>query len=369
MNALEENRYAENEDWEQHRSAGGAPPEKRMERQSSRSGLLARVKSARNMVRASSARGLTRKEPSERRLTKEPSERRLLRNDSSSSDKKESSERKGAKEDKEGRALRGSSRRSSLGASSDHVARASGSTLTSRVRRGAPARTKSSDNMELTAGGSSSTRRDDLGAATLHGSSVSRIRSQRVLLKESSHRKSSKGDRRSNMKRAMSRENVKRPEEYGPGAAAAAATVTPKSLYGGSTDVRRGRRRPVKVAEEEPAVVHEDEEELAESSDDNSDEDDSFAEEDEAPIRRPGSGRKEQAQPRRDLLALLRDQKTVHQSDFHDKENRRMLHFLFYQHKLGVDLKELQANVDHDIALNGPKAMRRPILPLYVEPA
>lgn len=364
MKAAEENRGSESD-------RDKVPPEKSMERQSSRSGLMARVKSARDMVRSSSARSLMRREPSERRLRKEGSERRSLKKESSSSEKKaSSSERKAAKEgNNESRSFRESSQRVGLSASSYHGGRtASSSTSTSRVRRAGPARHKSSDNMELMAGGSSSTRRDDLGAATLHGTSVSRIRSQRVLAKEPGQRGTSKEDRRSTMKRAMSRENVKRPEEYGPGAVAVVAT-NPVSMYGGSTEVRRGRRRPTKAAEEEPAVVEEEEDEIADNSNQGSEGDDSFAEEEEAPVRRSGSSRKGLAQPRRDLLVLLREQKTVHQTDFDDKENRRILHFLLYQHKLGIDLADLQSSVDHDIAVNGAEAMRRPTLPLYVEPA
>jgi hypothetical protein len=40
-----------------------------------------------------------------------------------------------------------------------------------------------------------------------------------------------------------------------------------------------------------------------------------------------------------------------------------------YQHTLGIDLTELHASVDHDIAINGAAALSRPALPLYVEPA
>ena len=97
---------------------GKAPPENTMERQSSRVGLVARVKSARDMIRSSSARSLLRREPS-----KEGSERRLIKKASSSSEKKaSSSERKAAKEgNTESRSSRESSQQAGLSASSCHV--------------------------------------------------------------------------------------------------------------------------------------------------------------------------------------------------------------------------------------------------------
>jgi hypothetical protein len=44
-------------------------------------------------------------------------------------------------------------------------------------------------------------------------------------------------------------------------------------------------------------------------------------------------------------LILLREQKTVTQKDLTDKENRRLLHFLIYEHKMGVSLTELEKSV------------------------
>jgi hypothetical protein len=51
------------------------------------------------------------------------------------------------------------------------------------------------------------------------------------------------------------------------------------------------------------------------------------------------------AEPRRDLLVLLREQKTVQQSDLMDRENRRLLHFLMYEHKMGISLQELHKSI------------------------
>ena len=53
-------------------------------------------------------------------------------------------------------------------------------------------------------------------------------------------------------------------------------------------------------------------------------------------------------EPRRDLLVLLREQKTVQPADLLDKENRRLLHFLAYEHKMGISLKELRRSVSAD---------------------
>lgn len=181
---------------------------------------------------------------------------------------------------------------------------------------------------------------DDLGAATLHGkSTVSRIRGAR------DGKPSSKGgrrsDKRSAMKRAMSSENVKPPEEYGD-----------------QPEVRRGRRRPSKQLEDTGS----------------DDDDDSFAGGDDelgdmAQLKSSSVGKKVRPkEQRRDLLLLLREKKAVQLSDFVNcKDNRRVLHFLLYQHKLGVDLEELQLKVDQDTANNEGGLVPRPIPPLYVE--
>ena len=66
----------------------------------------------------------------------------------------------------------------------------------------------------------------------------------------------------------------------------------------------------------------------------------------------------------------MREEKTVQLLDLQDQKNRRLLHFLLYQHKLGVDMAQLQADIHDDIATNGvEQALSRPPLPLFVEPA
>ena len=255
----------------------------------------------------------------------------------------------------------------------------SSSSVAGKMRKGPPSRHLSSDNLEPQPSG---TRRDDLSAATLHGSAdVSRVRSKKISDKDPiKSTKAVKGDRRSQMKRAMSRENVKPPEEYGPNTTSAAKSQAQKAtaggLYGNSPEPRRGRRKPVQP---ERDSEHEDSdfERIIDQSEDGSSEG-SFAD-DEVVIQKqqPKVGtastqRKKsvsQSSQRRDILSLLRDKKKIQVSDMKDRDNRRILHFLIYQHSLKIDLTELQASVDHDIAVNGSAALRRPQLPLYVEPA
>jgi hypothetical protein len=258
-----------------------------------------------------------------------------------------------------------------LGVSSYHNSGAA--IVPSKIRRGLPSRHISSDNIEPLPGNA---RRDELAAATLHGSTnVSRVRSKKHTEKEvGKNPKNVKGDRRSHMKRAMSRENVKPPEEYGPNSAIVPVANTKSSaagLYGSSPEPRRGRRKPVKQEsdndEDDEAI-----EKNADPSEVESESEDSFAEEDQdgTVLNYPTNiHRKKSAPPRRDIISLLRDQKTIHVSDMKDRDNRRILHFLIYQQSLNIDLTELQASVDHDIAINGTAALRRPALPLYVEPA
>lgn len=50
---------------------------------------------------------------------------------------------------------------------------------------------------------------------------------------------------------------------------------------------------------------------------------------------------KRSTRERRDLMDLLRERETIKQSDLMDKENRRLLHFLMYEHKMGISQKEL----------------------------
>ena len=353
--------------------------------------------------------------------------------------------------------------KSSLEASSYHVSRTNNksgsgnasslSTSSSHSRRsGGPSRNhRSSDNMDLRAG------REDLGAATLHGNSaVSRIRSgskstrnldsylgagsgttkivhddAAAMDPNKTSSSSSKPDRRTQMKRAMSRENVDRPEVY-------ANSSSTQAVY--EPEARRGGRRP--STQLEPAVVEEDEEETESEVDENSTSSDdsgsSFGEETEAErcssrvassqatrksstkqqqptparhsnnskhhdtsrstmksssytpasnnssnsstssngssnsstIRSTQTQQQEKKKTNRNLVHLMREETAIQLHDLQDPKNRRTLHFLLYQHKLGVDMAQLRADIHDDIATNGfEQALSRPPLPLYVEPA
>jgi hypothetical protein len=311
---------------------------------------------ARELVRSSSSRIVSTSE-----VAKDLTERRVLKE-------------AGSRRDGSGR------RGSDLGSSSCHEPRLS--STNSRSRRGPPSRHVSSDNMENA--WRPSRNRDDLVTATLHGhSNISQVRNPRKSSTENqlvSQRAPKAGvDRRSHMKRAMSRENVKPPEEYGPNSTESSNSHnTNMGLYGGNNpQPRRGRRRPAKTEDDVKDEVDW-VEQLVETSDEDEDEsdsdEDSFAGEEELPKqpqKRSSSLRplRKKVPPRRDLMSLLRDRKTIQLSDLEDRGNRRILHFLMYQNTLSIDLSELQASVDQDIAINGAEALRRPPLPLYVEPA
>lgn len=186
-----------------------------------------------------------------------------------------------------------------------------------RSKRGSNlSRHKSSDAVERAG------KHDELGATTLHGkSSVSRIRKTKKKPEPAPSR------RRNPIKRAMSTDNVAAPEE--------------------STIGRRGGRRNRQPVQQPKNVEEVSDDDSVNSSDD------SFAAD-------------EESQPQRDLLTLLKDNATMEPSDFF-RENRKVLHFLIYKHKLGLDAVSLQAKVDRDFANCGGRPIPRPALPLYVE--
>jgi hypothetical protein len=201
--------------------------------------------------------------------------------------------------------------------------------------------------------------------------------------RKSSRRSKTKPDRRSLMSRAMSTANVKKPEDYGPQrtssrggeelvASSAHSSLSKRSserssgrggdeLASGSshTSSRKtsGRRRMLMQRSASQRSLSKEEKSRSSKSRASSDSEESepeFAEDvkDATPsepakerktTRRRGTTRP--AETRRDLLILLREQKTVTQKDLTDKENRRLLHFLIYEHKMGVSLTELEKSV------------------------
>lgn len=207
------------------------------------------------------------------------------------------------------------SRRTELSAatvhgSADNNAYSKGPTRRSTRGTTMTSRNKSGDGM-MEIRGASRGNKDELGTATLHGkSSISRIRKERRGSLDSKNSTGSvrraKPDRRSMMKRAMSTTNVKRPEEYANALTGEQGEESPR---------RRGQRKP------EP--------------------------------------------PRRDIMMLLREQKEVTERDVADRDNRRTLHQLMLEAKLGISLKELAKSVKQEI-MDGC-VPSRPVPSLYIE--
>lgn len=165
-------------------------------------------------------------------------------------------------------------------------------------------------------------------------------------------------DRRSLMTRAMSTQNVKKPEDYGPRATGGAAAAGGGDDLGSSTHstterhkASARRRMSSQRSASQRSLNKESKSRSREPESDSEEEVDD--EEDKAPERkltrqpsRRVRGTSSRApEPKRDLLILLRDQKTVVQKDLKDKENRRLLHFLIYEHKMGVSLAGLEKSI------------------------
>merc|ERR1711933_5526 len=137
------------------------------------------------------------------------------------------------------------------------------------------------------------------------------------------------------MKRAMSTQNVKRPEEYGPNGFRGSDDIS-SSTHGKRERMKRRPNRKTSAVETSSR---------------------SEMEGQKSPQRRhhtsdgydnPKPISRKRQEPRRDLLALLRDGKTVTQKDLMDKENRRVLHFLVLEHKLGLSQKDLFHSIRED---------------------
>jgi hypothetical protein len=203
-----------------------------------------------------------------------------------------------------------------------------------------------------------------------------------------SSRRKPKPDRRSLMSRAMSTANVKKPEDYGPqrtssrggeelGATSSHSSLSkrssersserPSGRSGGGdepasgsthTSSRKtsGRRRMLmqRTASQRSLSKEDKSTSKSRATSDSEESEPEFAEDknyatpsepakERKATRRRGTTRT--TETRRDLLILLREQKTVTQKDLTDKENRRLLHFLIYEHKMGVSLTELEKSV------------------------
>jgi len=169
-------------------------------------------------------------------------------------------------------------------------------------------------------------------------------------------------------KRAMSMDNVIRPEQYAVATTAAAAEAT-TNVYGTTISEhqpRRPRRRrrppPRQVSEKEPTSEHNDDDDDDEASYccSSSTESDSIAsihhDEDDG-IR--GSGRN-----LRDILKLGEQPKL---EDLRDRANRRLVHSIMYRHKMGIHFATLRNEIKLQLAVDPVQAMKRPTRPMYVE--
>ncbi|KAL7566213.1 hypothetical protein ACA910_011283 [Epithemia clementina (nom. ined.)] len=61
-----------------------------------------------------------------------------------------------------------------------------------------------------------------------------------------------------------------------------------------------------------------------------------------------GRSSRRSSREKRDLMMLLRERKSIHPVDVMDKENRKLLHFLMYEHKMGISQQELQQRIRQD---------------------
>lgn len=70
---------------------------------------------------------------------------------------------------------------------------------------------------------------------------------------------------------------------------------------------------------------------------------------------------------RRDLLKLLREKKHISEEDLQSRENRKLLHCIIYQQKMGVCFPDLAAHVNEDIENDPEEAFLRPPIPLFLD--
>ena len=205
-------------------------------------------------------------------------------------------------------------------------------------------------------------RGDGLGTSvSFNDGEQGRLRSS----KKSDRKTTKSGARRGGLTRAMSTKNVKPPEQnsFRPSGKESEAqrektvapVVTPQEQPSKKSSSRPGLER--KSSQRSMRIKSDKSSSRSKSSSqsrrsDESDSDGSAGADPEGKRRvkptRSSSARATPEEPRRDLLVLLREQKTVQPSDLMDKENRRLLHFLAYEHKMGISLKELRRSVSAD---------------------
>jgi len=266
------------------------------------------------------------------------------------------------------RSSHGSRAKDELGSSTYHTASLSRASSSSNAippsrNRPKPPRTKSSDGSELVG----------VNANTRGGQRGGKRRPSKTL----SSSNKAPGERRM-LKRAMSTRNVTRPEEYRPNAGGGGGAAAPAGAAAAAPGAHRqdpsvapGRSRgslqraaSQRVMRSEshatrPAPSSSNASSLSRSSHDGSSHhhrsgskssEDGERASPRRGVRRRSSGRSIDSgeAPRRDLVVLLKKQQKVTAQDLIDKENRRLLHFLMYEHKMGIPLKELHKAVRED---------------------
>ena len=212
-------------------------------------------------------------------------------------------------------------------------------------------RAKSSDGLESMR----SSRHGGLGSSKTSHGDEGRLRSSRKLTKSSSSSKS--GDRRSRLTRAMSTKNVKPPEQYSSSRSSSKDVEVKAQDPASKKSARPGLERKIsqrsmrKVADKPSGTVSKSQSRRGEESESEVETADPEAKRKQKSTSRGSSSGDKAATseaPRRDLLVLLREQKTVQPADLMDQENRRLLHFLAFEHKMGISFKELRRSVSAD---------------------
>lgn len=207
-----------------------------------------------------------------------------------------------------------------------------GTTEQIRSTRKAFSRSRSSDGMELR-------KRDELSRSSLHGSSsVSRVPPRRTSSRPSSRTGGRlPPERRGNVNRAMSTHNVKPPEEYGPHGGLATKQESNENILGDSSDEDPDSDDEFGAEQGPPVVVQEPRDTLQRLRKAT---EGGVGRTKKIPSRKASAGAES-----RDVLMLLREKKKIRKHDMMDKDNRRLVHFLMYEQKMGVSLKELSSAV------------------------
>lgn len=237
------------------------------------------------------------------------------------------------------------------------------------------ARVKSSDGLE-----DMRPRKDDNTGSFQGGDLIRATRSSRKGDRKSST--ITKTDRRTRLTRAMSTDNVQRPDEFSSSRSRdkdsdhhknansegtevmtrqrTIATAPQDSSHSSSSKTRRAARPGLERKSSPRSIKSKDKDKSSQHSKSTSrarDESESEASMGEGikkkAVSRSGKrptniSETPETPPRRDLMVLLRTQKKVQPADLMDKENRRLLHFLAYEHKIGINLKELRRSVSTD---------------------